>query len=100
LTTVLHATAAFTAPDSLVRNLSIISAISSISIIPWTLVAIVATNKALLALDEKEELTKQEESDAMDLVKEWDWRHKVRYIGYGSGWACGLAALLIVMRTA
>jgi hypothetical protein len=100
LTTVLHTIAAFTAGDDLVRKLSIASAVSSISIIPWTLVAIMPTNQALLSLDAKGELTTQEEGDVMGLVKEWDWRHKVRYIGYGTGWATGLAALLVVVRTA
>jgi hypothetical protein len=24
-------------------------------------------------------------------VREWDWRHKVRYAGYGVGWVLGMA---------
>jgi len=58
------------------------------------------TNHALQHLDDKEELTTQEEGDVVRLVKEWDWRHKVRYIGYGAGWVSGFAALLVVVRSA
>lgn len=100
LTTALHAIAAFIAPNNLARNLSIASSVASISILPWTIVAVQPTNHALLQLDEKKELSTQEEGDAIKLIKEWDWRHKVRYIGYGTGWATGLAALLTVIGTA
>jgi hypothetical protein len=30
----------------------------------------------------------------MRLVKKWDSRHKVRYIGYGTAWLAGFVALL------
>jgi hypothetical protein len=100
LTTSLHAMAAFTAPDPLVRKLSIVSALSSISILPWTILAIMPTNNALQDLDKKETLTTQEEGDVMGLLHKWDWRHKVRYIGYTGGWAFGLAALLVLVKGA
>ncbi|KAF2664359.1 DUF1772-domain-containing protein [Microthyrium microscopicum] len=98
LTAALHTFAAFTTSDKLVRNLSIASAISSISIIPWTVAAIMPTNTALLKLDEKTELTTQEEADSTKLIKDWDLKHKVRYVGYGLGWASGLAALLVIVN--
>ncbi|KUJ07073.1 DUF1772-domain-containing protein [Mollisia scopiformis] len=100
LTAGLHAIAAFTAPDHFIRNLSIISALSSLSIIPWTLTVIMPTNKALLQMNEKQELSSQEEGDVMRLITTWDTYHKVRYIGYGVGWATGLAALMATVRIA
>ena len=36
----------------------------------------------------------------MRLVKKWDSRHKVRYIGYGTAWLTGFAALLAAVREA
>ena len=100
LTATLHAIAASISQNSLARNLSIASAVSSLSIFPWTLAAIMPTNQALLQLDEKKELSTAEEGEAIRLVKEWDWRHKVRYIGYGTAWVSGLAALLVVVSEA
>lgn len=52
------------------------------------------TNKRLLELDAKQALTTQDEGESTDLIKKWDARHKVRYIGYSIGWAAGLTALL------
>jgi hypothetical protein len=98
LTAVVHAIAAYTAPTSLIRDLSIASAVSSISIIPYTLAFILPTNTRLLTLDAKEALTTQEEAESTELIKKWDARHKVRYVGYTVGWATGLAALLALTR--
>jgi hypothetical protein len=96
-TTILHAVTAFIARSPLVRDLSIISAVASASVIPWTLAAIMATNKRLLELDGNETLTTGEEGEVMGLLSKWDSRHKVRFVGYGIGWAYGLAALLGVV---
>ena len=98
MTATAHAIAAYSAPTEFIRNLSIASAVSSISIIPYTLAFIMPTNTRLLTLDAKGELTTQEEGEAMELIKKWDARHKVRYIGYTVGRATGLAALLALTR--
>jgi hypothetical protein len=96
-TTIVHAAAAFVAPSPLTRDLSVCSAVASAIIIPWTLVAIMPTNKRLLELDGQEVLSAEEEGEVGVLLREWDWRHKVRFVGYGLGWASGLAALLGVV---
>jgi Domain of unknown function (DUF1772) len=98
LTATAHAFAAYMAQNDLIRNLSIASVLSSISILPYTLAFIMPTNKRLLELDAQEQLTTQEEGEAISLIKRWDTRHKVRYIGYTIGWATGLAALLVLAR--
>ena len=98
MTATAHAVAAYNAPTAFIRNLSIASAISSISIIPYTMAFIMSTNNKLIALDAKEDLTTQEEGEITDLINKWDARHKVRYIGYTIGWATGLVALLTLAR--
>lgn len=98
MTATAHAIAAYTAPTDFVRNLSITSALGSISILPYTLAFIMPTNKRLLELDAKDTLTTQEEGESTELIMKWDARHKVRYIGYTIGWGAGLTALLALAR--
>lgn len=54
------------------------------------------TNNALKALDAKDELTASENAKVDGLLRDWDQKHKVRFIGYGLGWATGLASLFSV----
>lgn len=98
MTATAHAITAYTAPTEFIRNLSITSAFGSISILPYTLAFIMPTNKRLLESDAKGTLMTQEEGESTELIKKWDARHKVRYIGYTIGWAAGLTALLALAR--
>lgn len=75
------------------KTLVTASAILSVSIIPYTVLAIAPTNKRLKQLDRQSELSSAEENEVESLIRKWDTLHKVRYAGYGSAWATTLLAL-------
>lgn len=52
------------------------------------------TNRLLLAMDAKDELTPAEKKDAPYLISQWEMLHRWRYIEFVVGWTAGLGALL------
>jgi hypothetical protein len=77
--------------------LSVISAVLSFSILPYTGVVIMPTIKSLKTLDKKVELTPAEEREVVRLIEKWDTQHKVRFGMFGPAWAAGLAAFVGVL---
>lgn len=76
------------------------AAISAISIIPYTLLAIQPINHTLLGLADKaakEELTIEEEDTVVKSVEKWSLLHLPRFIGYSLAWG---GSLLAFARTA
>ncbi|ORY29333.1 hypothetical protein BCR39DRAFT_532388 [Naematelia encephala] len=100
LNTVLFSLTAYLTPSSLVRRITIASAVSAFSILPWTVVMIQPTNKALLAMDSKEEITPAEEADVDSLIQQWNFLHKWRYVGYGGAWLGALAGFYMELQRA
>ncbi|RSH92975.1 hypothetical protein EHS25_008423 [Saitozyma podzolica] len=94
LTTTLHLLVPFLTRSPLVRSAAVVSAASSISIIPFTLVFIMPTNKRLGVLDAQADLSGAEEKEAGELIAKWEARHNLRYAFYELGWAAGLVALV------
>ena len=93
LTAALNLGAISLLPTPELKLLATASAILSISIIPYTMMAIQPTNKRLKQLDRQPELSKAGETEVDMLIRKWDTLHKVRYAGYGSAWATTLLAL-------
>ncbi|GFZ45537.1 hypothetical protein JCM24511_03263 [Saitozyma sp. JCM 24511] len=94
LTTTLHLLVPFLTRSPLVRSAALVSAASSISIIPFTMVFIMPTNKRLGVLDAQADLSGAEEKEAGELIAKWEGRHNIRYAFYELGWAAGLVALV------
>lgn len=95
--TALHLLSAYLTPSPRIRNFSLTAAASALSIIPYTLLVIMPTNKALLAMDEKNELTPAEESDVPYLLGKWNSLHGGRYLPYVVSWVAGLGGLMGVV---
>ncbi|OHE98147.1 hypothetical protein CORC01_06515 [Colletotrichum orchidophilum] len=92
VTAALHL-AAFALSDSPIPcRLSIMSALCSITVLPYTLMVIMPTNDRLIALDDKVALSELDRRKVGWLIEKWDRLHKVRFLMYGSAWALGLAA--------
>lgn len=96
-TTALHLLAAYLTPSRRVRNFSLTAALVSLTIIPHTLLFILPTNKIILALDKKTELTPAEAKDVGYYVAHWSKLHKIRYVQYIISYTAGLGALLGVV---
>jgi hypothetical protein len=96
-TTSLHLLAAYLTPSRRVRNFALTAALVSLSIIPHTLLFILPTNKILLGLDKKAELTPAEEKDVGYYIGRWSALHKGRYVQYVTSWTAGLGALMGVV---
>ena len=74
------------------------SALSAISIIPYTLLVLGSTNSSLLALNaeaENRELTDKEGQEVDRLIEKWSVLHPPRFLAYFTAWASSLAALAV-----
>ncbi|WQF84612.1 Putative anthrone oxygenase [Colletotrichum destructivum] len=92
LTAALHLGAFALGESPISRRLALMSALCSVIVLPYTAMAIMPTNKALIALDDKVALSEMDRRKSGKLIEKWDRLHKVRFLMYSGAWLCGLAA--------
>ncbi|KAK6213682.1 hypothetical protein QIS74_09684 [Colletotrichum tabaci] len=92
LTAALHLGAFALGESAISRRLALMSALCSVIVLPYTAMAIMPTNKALIALDDKVALSEMDRRKSGKLIEKWDRLHKVRFLMYSGAWLCGLAA--------
>ena len=82
-----------------VRQLSTVAAVSMFGIIPWTVAFMLPINKALAEMGNgggAKEVEKGKEGKAVEKVKMWRARHRMRMVLGAIGWVAGVAALEIL----
>ena len=90
-------TTVFLASDLRVRQLSVIAAVSTLSILPYTAIFMLPTNEALAEIESVSvEALKGKEEKALDKVDTWRARHVVRIVLGAVGWVAGVVALEIL----
>lgn len=92
LTAALHLGGFALGESAISRRLALMSALCSVIVLPYTAMAIMPTNKALIALDDKVALSEMDRRKSGKLIEKWDRLHKVRFLMYSGAWLCGLAA--------
>lgn len=67
-----------------------------LAIMPYTLIAIMPTNKELMALQAKAEKGENVDASAVDnLIEKWKSLHYVRFVSYAGAWLLSMAALAL-----
>ncbi|KAK1725078.1 hypothetical protein CaCOL14_011624 [Colletotrichum acutatum] len=92
VTATLHLAAFVLGESPVSRRLAVMSALCSICILPYTLIAIMPTNNSLIALDDKVALSELDRKKVGWLIEKWDRLHKIRFLMYGCAWSLNLAA--------
>lgn len=85
-------------PTSELQSLASVSAVLSLSILPYTGYMIMPINRRLKQLDQQATIAGPDEAEAERLIRKWDKLHKIRYVSFASAWAVSLITLVGVVR--